>query len=474
MAYNVEPPLEQIYGYGNTITVVNGFPLTVNKSSVDATDALVVDVTAGTGRAAVLSGAPVMVGPSTAVANGNLDVAVDGAPAQIVATSYGTGNAPAFRGRSARGTLASPTASQSGDLLASFSARGYGTTAFASSAAGRYGVYASETWSDTNQGTQIQLETTLNTTITRVVRTIITNDGRIVIGATASNTVPSINANGTTLEVKLGDNSAYAPLTGTTLTGNTSLIAGISPTTTINGNSVTGSGALTVEATSATLFLAATGSNIIEIVTNGANRWAVVGSGFLQGTSGMVNGWTSSSSDPTMALDTGESRLGAASFAFGNGTFSDVSGTLNFSAAVMGGAITKYNNVSTVGWGVPAIYGYNRFTAQTAAVATIASYTVGAADGSFEVGANVNVTTYASGTFTTTVSYTDETNTPQTLTLNFSTLAGVLGTAIAAAGPFEGVTMRIRAKASTSITVATTGTFTSLTYNVEAGIEQVA
>jgi len=40
-------------------------------------------------------------------------------------------------------------------------------------------------------------------------------------------------------------------------------------------------------------------------------------------------------------------------------------------------------------------------------------------------------------------------------------------------GAYEGVPLHIRAKASTAITVATTGTFTSVTYNVEGYITQI-
>lgn len=139
--------------------------------------------------------------------------------------------------------------------------------------------------------------------------------------------------------------------------------------------------------------------------------------------------------------------------------------------------VKEYNNVATEGWGVPAIYKVGRSTAQTAAVASVAAYTVGSADGSFIVSANVLVTTSTTHNFTVTVAYTDEGNTARTLTLNFSSLAGVIATAIINTGgavPYEGLPMHIRCKASTAITVATTGTFTSVTYNVEAVIQQVA
>lgn len=110
-----------------------------------------------------------------------------------------------------------------------------------------------------------------------------------------------------------------------------------------------------------------------------------------------------------------------------------------------------------------------RFTGQTAAKATVASYTAGP-DGSYEVSANVLVTTATVHSFTATVAYTDEGNTARTVTMQFSTLAGAFVTAMTnaqGAVPYEGVPLHIRCKASTSITIGTTGTFTSVTYNVE-------
>lgn len=122
------------------------------------------------------------------------------------------------------------------------------------------------------------------------------------------------------------------------------------------------------------------------------------------------------------------------------------------------------------------IGGNGRVTAQTAANASVATYTVGAADASYLVFANVLITASTTFNFTVTVAYTDEGNTARTLTLNFSQLAGTLITAITnilGAGPYEGVPLHIRAKASTTITIATTGTFTSVTYNAEGRIVQI-
>lgn len=114
-----------------------------------------------------------------------------------------------------------------------------------------------------------------------------------------------------------------------------------------------------------------------------------------------------------------------------------------------------------------------RQTAQTAADTNVVTATVGSADASYMVSMNVLVTTATLHSFTGTVTYTDEGNTSRTVTLNFSTLAGALTPTIANAGgaaPYEGVPLHIRAKGGTTIVLATTGTFTTVTYNVEGAI----
>ncbi len=118
-----------------------------------------------------------------------------------------------------------------------------------------------------------------------------------------------------------------------------------------------------------------------------------------------------------------------------------------------------------------------RSTAQTAAVATVVTQTVGSSDASYYVSANVLVTTSSAENFTVTVAYTDEGNTARTLTLNFQTIAGVLGTAIAFANgavPYEGVPTHLRCKGGTTITIksAAGGTYTGCTYNIEGNIIQ--
>lgn len=118
-----------------------------------------------------------------------------------------------------------------------------------------------------------------------------------------------------------------------------------------------------------------------------------------------------------------------------------------------------------------------RSLAQSAAVANVTSYVVGASDSSFIVSGNVLVTASVTNSFGIVITYTDESNTPRSLTLNLSQLVGTLiqlVTNVLGTGPYSGIPAQIRCKAGTTITVTTAGTFTSVTYNVEGTIIQVA
>ncbi len=148
-------------------------------------------------------------------------------------------------------------------------------------------------------------------------------------------------------------------------------------------------------------------------------------------------------------------------------------------AALQCGAITTVGSIVTSGvTGVSAIVASGRATAQTGANASVSTFTVGAADASFEVSANVLVTTSTTHSFTVTCAYTDEGNTARTLTLGFTQLSGATFltaiTNVTGAGPYESPTYHLRCKAATAITIATTGTFTTVTYNVEGVVKQTA
>lgn len=80
----------------------------------------------------------------------------NGVPTRLVSDAYGTGAYSLFAGRAARGTVESPTALQSGDVIARFSGNGYGTTKYQTLGVGRIDFIASENYTDANTGSQIK------------------------------------------------------------------------------------------------------------------------------------------------------------------------------------------------------------------------------------------------------------------------------------------------------------------------------
>lgn len=126
--------------------------------------------------------------------------------------------------------------------------------------------------------------------------------------------------------------------------------------------------------------------------------------------------------------------------------------------------------------GVPVIVASGRATAQTAAAANIINYTVGASDTSFLVASSLLITASTTFSIFVNVTYTDEGNTSRTMNMSLNQLGGTETSNagnVAGAVPYSGGPVYIRAKAGTAITVQTSGTFTSVTYNVEARLVQM-
>ena len=118
-----------------------------------------------------------------------------------------------------------------------------------------------------------------------------------------------------------------------------------------------------------------------------------------------------------------------------------------------------------------------RSTAQTAAVASVATVTVGAADASYLVSGNILITTSSTESFSLMVDYTDEGNTARSVTIPLVRIStgAWLSTTLSPSGavPYPSTTLQIRCKASTAITIKTSGTIGGCTYNVEGCIERI-
>ena len=130
------------------------------------------------------------------------------ATAHITATSgkstiigldaYGTGISTRIFGRRARGTLAVPTATQTGDLLFSAAGQGYGQTTFRYNttvleAAGLH-VSAEENFTDTAQGTYVALHTIPTGSNVAIQALKVAHNGNVVIPSTVNSTNTSTGA----------------------------------------------------------------------------------------------------------------------------------------------------------------------------------------------------------------------------------------------------------------------------------------
>lgn len=131
---------------------------------------------------------PYAVGPTALYtlnqANNNNRIGLD---------TYSNGMFNVFVGRSARGSTSSPLTTGNNDVILRFSATGYGTSGFSANASARMDFAASENFSDTNKGTQINFWATQPGTNVAVSAAQITYSGVVANNITGNYFV----ANGT-------------------------------------------------------------------------------------------------------------------------------------------------------------------------------------------------------------------------------------------------------------------------------------
>lgn len=136
--------------------------------------------------------------------------------------------------------------------------------------------------------------------------------------------------------------------------------------------------------------------------------------------------------------------------------------------------------LTTTGAGLfnPIVVADTRTLAQSGAVATVATYTVGSTDATFDVSSTVTITAGTAFNFQVQASYTDESNSARVLPLWFTTAAGAFPGTIQFSdglGIRAGMPSRIRAKAATTVLLQTqaAGTYTGVTYNIEGIIMRI-
>jgi microcystin-dependent protein len=112
--------------------------------------------------------------------------AADGVQNRFLLDSFGTGalGAPNISMRTAGGTAAATSATQSADILGQIAWFGHGTTGYSVGAKASIRATASETWTDTSQGTYLSLSTTPNGGVASNEAIRINHDGSVGIGIT--------------------------------------------------------------------------------------------------------------------------------------------------------------------------------------------------------------------------------------------------------------------------------------------------
>lgn len=94
------------------------------------------------------------------------------------------------------------------------------------------GAFASQAWVDASAyGSRWEFQTTTNSATTPTTKLILGNSGVLSFGATEANTVPALKPSSTTLQVRLGDDSAFANLSAASLdiNGSSSGVVSILP-----------------------------------------------------------------------------------------------------------------------------------------------------------------------------------------------------------------------------------------------------
>lgn len=142
--------------------------------------------------------------------------------------SYGAGFNPAILQTAARGTAASPSASQSGDVLGVYIGGGYAASAYDTAFRSGMSITASENHTLTANGTYVSLLTVPNTTTTRAEAMRVQPSGGVTIGATIT-TDPGIGGlqiNGQTFVPNVASDTATTDATACIATSGGKLLKG--------------------------------------------------------------------------------------------------------------------------------------------------------------------------------------------------------------------------------------------------------
>ena len=177
--------------------------------------------------------------------------------------------------------------------------------------------------------------------------------------------------------------------------------------------------------------------------------------------------------------DSGNSRVAATFDANGNSISTIVVGNLQLqtTATTTSATVTKYNNISTAGRGVPPIYGATLQKTETAADTNVLTFTPPAAAGSYRLSFVLSVSAASAAVLGWTATWKDSNGNAQSPTNLSLTQSGAaapgLTFTLAAAGNLYGEANIDTDNSATAIVIKLTFTGTSFTGKASATIEQL-
>lgn len=316
----------------------------------------------------------------------------------------------------------------------------------------------------------------------------ITAYGLIAAGTTATGAHQTLAA-GATTEILVGGGASALPV-WTTATGSGAPVRATSPALVTPSLGTPTSGNLG----SCTNYQAANLSGIVPGANGGTNN------GFMQFTGPATSLKTFTLPNATATILTSNAAVTVAQGGTGATTLTGVlqgngTGAVTATNGTTAGNVLQVSGTNVYAFGAVDLTNNNsvtgvlpfanggqdivtgRVTGQTAAVASIATLTVGGADATYMVSGNILVTTSSAESFSLQVDFTDEGNTARTATiplLRISTGAFLTATLSAlGAVPYPSTDIHIRCKASTAITIKTSGTFTGCVYSAQGKIQMI-
>ncbi len=211
-------------------------------------------------------------------------IGLDANPLRITFDTHNNASASgtAFMGRRSRGTAASPSALSSDDVIMSLNGRGYGTSQYAAASTGLIEIKAGQTFTNANNGTYIDFQTTPDGSVTAAERFRIGQSGQWGIGGPTYGTSGNVFKSGGSAAAPTWGTVAYSELTGTVP------FWSLSTGGTLSGaNTITGSTSNTLKA----VFNSQANTN-----TDGAGLW-------LANTTAAATGVSTQQNSPMLTLE---------------------------------------------------------------------------------------------------------------------------------------------------------------------------